>query len=353
MTKSGKYSVIHFLFSVFCFLLIILLVGCGGDEDTGPSELALKLTQEAATAAVETEAPSEEEITPPEPVEADNSISSPTQEPVSEPVEEEPVDEAPVEEKPVEESGEQAESTPEPTPQEGVVTATLDPALEEAFATATARAVEIQQTVDAATVAEAAQEAAEDAALAPIRDELRALGVDPDQGQLGFTHPPISLQSVEFESYAFDNKNALTVAQDFVMAADITWESRFAESGCGFVVRSNGDENALDQYIIGLTRGAQGHVLFAEQKQGDVELKDVTDIYANGIDPRFEWQSGTTNRLAVIGRGQQFDIFSNGTYLGTITAGAGYEEGFVAFFAVNRSGGVMCDFNNAYLWKLN
>ena len=234
-----------------------------------------------------------------------------------------------------------------------MATDTPDPALEEAFATATARAVEIQQTVDAAAAAEEAQKAAEDAALAPIRDEIRALGVDPDQGQLGFTHPPISLESVEFESYSFDNKNALTVAQDFVMAADITWESRFAESGCGFVVRSNGDENALDQYIIGLTRGAQGHVLFAEQKQGNVKLKDVTDIYANGVDPRFEWQSGTTNRLVVIGRDQQFDIFSNGTYLGTINGGAGYEEGFVAFFAVNRSGGVKCDYNNAYLWKLN
>jgi len=343
MTKSGKYSLLRFLFSVFCFLLIVLLAGCGGDEDTGPSELALKLTQEAAPVTVETEAPAEEKIITPEPTVADNSTSSPTQEPVSEPVEEEPVAE----------SIEQAEATPEPAPQEDAATATVDPVLEEAFVTATARAVEIQQTVDAAAVAEAAQEAAEDAALVPIRDELRALGIDPDQGQLGFTHPPISLQSVEFESYAFDNKNALTVAQDFVMAADITWESRFAESGCGFVVRSNGDENALDQYIIGLTRGAQGHVLFAEQKRGDVELKDVTDIYANGIDPRFEWQSGTTNRLAVIGRGQQFDIFSNGTYLGTITAGAGYEEGFVAFFAVNRSGGVKCDFNNAYLWKLN
>jgi len=343
MTKSGKYSLLRFLFSVFCFLLIVLLAGCGGDEDTGPSELALKLTQEAAPVTVETEAPAEEKIITPEPTVADNSTSSPTQEPVTEPVEKEPVAE----------SIEQAEATPEPAPQEDAATATVDPVLEEAFVTATARAVEIQQTVDAAAVAEAAQEAAEDAALVPIRDELRALGIDPDQGQLGFTHPPISLQSVEFESYAFDNKNALTVAQDFVMAADITWESRFAESGCGFVVRSNGDENALDQYIIGLTRGAQGHVLFAEQKRGDVELKDVTDIYANGIDPRFEWQSGTTNRLAVIGRGQQFDIFSNGTYLGTINAGAGYEEGFVAFFAVNRSGGVKCDFNNAYLWKLN
>jgi hypothetical protein len=189
--------------------------------------------------------------------------------------------------------------------------------------------------------------------MAPILEELASLGVDPNQGELAFVHPPISLEVTDFESTDFANRFAFTVAQDFVMAADVTWDSQFAESGCGYVVRSDGEEEAPNQYIIGMTRGAEGHVLFAEQVAGEVDLSDVTDIYANGIDPAFEWQSGTTNRIVVVGRGQEFTIFSNGTRLGTITGKAGFEEGFVAFIAVNRSGGIKCDYNNAWLWKIN
>lgn len=327
MSVSGRWR-----FSIFCILLIVALAACGGgEEESGPSELALKLTQEAVAVPAEEEAAPAEEEAEPAPA-AEEATPAPVEEEAPAPVE---------------------EATPLPEEAAEDVPPTANPELEAAAAAATEAAEAIQLTVEAAQLAEQAADDAVAAEEAPIRAELVALGVDPEQGELGFTHPPISLESVEFESYSFDNQNALTVARDFVIAADITWNSRFAESGCGFVVRSNGDENALDQYIIGLTRGAQGHVLFAEQKKGDVKTKDITDIYANGIDPFFGWQSGDTNRVAVVGRGEQFDIYSNGTYLGTVTGGAGFEEGFVAFFAVNRSGGITCDFNNAYLWKIN
>jgi hypothetical protein len=178
-------------------------------------------------------------------------------------------------------------------------------------------------------------------------------GVDPNQGNLGFTHPPITIEENDFEDVDWQNQNLLTVARDFVLAADVTWNSAFAESGCGFAVRSDGDEENPSQYLLGMTRGAQGHVLFAEQVTGEVDLNRVTDIYANGIDPQFEWQNDTTNRIAIVGRGQEFTIYSNGTRLGTITGQAGFEEGFVAFFALNRSGGIRCDFDNAWLWRMN
>ncbi|MFN2106592.1 MAG: hypothetical protein ACK2UJ_17075, partial [Candidatus Promineifilaceae bacterium] len=60
-----------------------------------------------------------------------------------------------------------------------------------------------------------------------------------------------------------------------------------------------------------------------------------------------------TNRLLVVGRGQEFTIYSNGTRLRTVHGKAGFDEGFVAFVAINKSGGIRCDFNNAWLWKLN
>ena len=218
---------------------------------------------------------------------------------------------------------------------------------------ATEAADALRLTAEAEQAAVAAANAERAGLLEPIRAEVASYGVDPNQGKLGFTHPPISIEVTDFEDAAYRNQNLYTVARDFVLAADVTWNSAYAESGCGFVVRNDGEEEDPNQYIIGLTRGAEGHLLFAEQVEGEVDLNLVTDIYANGIDPKFQWQNDTTNRIAVVGRGQEFTFYSNGTRLGTVTGRAGFEEGFVAFIAVNRSGGIRCDFNNAWLWRMN
>jgi len=290
---------------------VIFLTSCGGGE--GPGEEAGKI----ATSVAETVAASGQ---PPVADPADDATAAP-----------------PAPEEPVPDGGDEAPTVEEPV---------IDIAATEAA----------QQLADVAAT-EAAAATAADAELAatlePIRAEVATYGVDPSGGNLGFTHPPVSIEENDFEDVDWKNQNILTVARDFVLAADVTWNSAFAESGCGFAVRSDGDEENPSQYLVGLTRGAQGHVLFAEQVTGDVDLNLVTDIYANGIDPQFEWQNDTTNRLAIVGRGQEFTIYSNGTRLGTITGTAGFEEGFVAFFALNRSGGIRCDFDNAWLWRMN
>jgi len=294
--------------------LAIFLAGCGGgDQAQGQiSELELKLTQEAGEAGRPVEEPAAEEA---------GGESQPAQA-----------------EEPTQAEEQAAEAVIEP------------PAVD---AAATEAAANLAEVAAAEAAAAAAAEAEKADLLEPIKAEVATYGVDPNQGNLGFTHPAISIEENDFEDVDWKNQNLLTVARDFVLAADVTWNSAFAESGCGFAVRSDGDEENPSQYLIGLTRGAQGHVLFAEQVTGDVDLNLVTDIYANGIDPQFEWQNDTTNRIAIVGRGQDFTIYSNGTRLGTITGQAGFEEGFVAFFALNRSGGVRCDFDNAWLWRMN
>lgn len=292
--------------------LLISLSACGGGEEQAPgaaNELIMKMTVEAGVKAqLSVEAPSAEATLPPPP--------------------------------------------PEGSPAEPVVDAGQGeaPAVDVA---AQETAVKLQEIANAEAAAAAATEAALAATIEPIRAEVASYGVDPAQGSLGFTHPPVTIEESDFEDFSWANQNLLTIARDFVFAADVTWSSAFAESGCGFAVRNDGNEENTNQYLIGLTRGAQGHVLFAEQVQGEVDLNKVTDIYANGIDPQFEWQNNTTNRIAIVGRGQEFTLYSNGTRLGTVTGQAGFEEGFVAFFALNRSGGVRCEFDNAWLWRMN
>lgn len=194
-----------------------------------------------------------------------------------------------------------------------------------------------------------AARAATATAIAPILAELPAYGVDPSHGEVGWIHPPVTLDIEGFEQFAYANQFLATVATDFVVAADITWNTRFGTSGCGVVLRSDGNEDALNQYLVIATRGANGHVIFMLMQAGEVVEYD--DLYARGLDPKFTSANDTTNRLAVVGRGTTFSIYTNGTLLGHVEDDH-YDRGFVALVALNQSGTTTCQFANTWLWRI-
>jgi len=189
-------------------------------------------------------------------------------------------------------------------------------AVETAQAEATARS----QEMDAALATQSAlgdeARAATATAFAPFVASLPRYGVDPEQGRPGWIHPPVTLEVDGYMSYDYVNNFLATVAQDFVVSSDITWNTQYGTSGCGFVLRSDGNKNALNQYMVISTRGASGHVLFVTMSNGKVV--GGRDIYAYGIDPNFNWENNATNRLTVVGRGDEFTIYSNDTLIGTI-----------------------------------
>lgn len=284
----------------------------------------------------------------------------------------------------------------------------------EAQAEATAQAEETQPTAAQAMATAQPAQATEPAvetgptqtALAPIRGELSLYGLDPNLGQLGWIHPPLTLEVDEYRGSKFDTAFPLTVASDFVMASDITWDTEYGGSGCAFVFRSDGNKEQPSQYIVAASRISNGRVFFAVMSQG--ELVVARDFYANGIDPKFDASNGATNHLAVVGQGSTFTIYSNGTRLGEVdpndplpplalpdpplrpllmadpAVAAAYRQslaeyqrlvnrlkeeynqrlrlwekmdkdfdrGFVALGVVAESGRTQCEFTNAWLWIL-
>jgi hypothetical protein len=241
----------------------------------------------------------------------------------------------------------------------------------------------------------------------PIRAELPKYGVDPNQGELAWIHPPEVLELEGYQQFDYANQFLGTVAKDFVVSADITWNTDFGTSGCGFVLRSDGDQEAPNQYMSLATRGSSGHVIFATVLDGDI----VTgrDIYAYGLDPNFDWRNDTTNRLTIVGQGNEFFVYTNDTLIGEIDPSAPppqpyippppvepadlsdavamekfqkekqeydevvkqiradhsarvssfepeetiFEKGFIAFVAASESGTTTCKFDNAWLWLIN
>jgi len=276
--------------------------------------------------------------------------------------------------------------------------------------TAQAQATAYSQALDATQAAQSALNdealAATATAFAPFIAELPKYGVDPAAGRPGWIHPSVTLEVDGYMSYDYVNNFLATVAQDFVVSSDITWSTRYGTSGCGFVVRSDGNKDALNQYMVIVTRGASGHVLFATMSNGDIV--SGKDIYAYGRDPNFNWGNNVTNRLTVVGRGNTFSIYSNDTLIGEVDpttpislpaippvpkkpanvgdAGAMnlynqqvaeqqavatqitadyrarqrdaanadkiFERGFVAMVVLSESGRSVCAFDNTWLWLI-
>ncbi len=158
------------------------------------------------------------------------------------------------------------------------------------------------------------------AAFAPILAELPKYDVDPLAGRPGWVHPPVTLEVEGFMNYDYVNHFITTLAQDFVISADITWDAIGSESSCGFVMRSDGNDDAMDTYLATISRVASGHFLFLTVAKGEVVTGQ--DIYAQDLDPAFDWQNKATNRLTVVGRGNHFWIYTNGTLIGDVDPSA-------------------------------
>jgi len=274
--------------------------------------------------------------------------------------------------------------------------------IETAQAQATAQAQDIAATQGALEAVSAEDQAATATAVAPILGQLPKYDVDPTKGRVAWIHPPVSLEVEGFMNYDYVNYFISNVAHDFVISADIKWDAIGSESSCGFVMRSNGNKEVMDTYLATISRVASGHFIFLTVAKGEVVTGQ--DIYADGRDPAFNWQNQATNNLTVVGRGNHFWIYTNGTLIGDVdpsappelvlppepkqTAGMSdaefllkqadftkevtlvkteynrrlkalrdadttFDSGFMAMVALSRAGAkATCQFDNAWLWLI-
>jgi len=69
-----------------------------------------------------------------------------------------------------------------------------------------------------------------------------------------------------------------------------------------------------------ITRVASGHFLFSTMSKG--KIVTGRDIYAYSHDKNFQWLNDTTNRLTLVGRGNHFWVYTNGTLIGEVDPSA-------------------------------
>lgn len=282
--------------------------------------------------------------------------------------------------------------------------------MEQSQATAESAATAQSQVLVTQTAESIVQEQLQQATAtiaAPVMAELPQYGLEPTSGQLGWLHDPLQLQLSGYHEFKYGNDHMNVTAADFVLASDIYWDTQFGGSGCGFMFRSNGDQNNPDQYMVLATRFASGHIVFLALKDG--EIANFRDFYPRTDDKSFSIDNGTTNRLAVVARGNMIEIYTNGVKIGTVDTTqapkrpmlptapkppddlkdvpalqryqklkleydevvgtinsnfqkamknyqdgqAIYTDGFLGMVALSESGQTICNFEDAWLWLLN
>ncbi len=282
-----------------------------------------------------------------------------------------------------------------------------DNTLATAQAGATEQAQELVGTLEAVSASDTEAQQATAAAEAPVIGELKLYGIDPEKGHVAWIHPPKTLDVDGYMAFDYANDYPATIARDFVMSAEITWNTQYGSSGCGFMLRSNGDKNAPDQYMTLITRGGSGHLIFAIIDKGDPA--GGYDIFPREHDKSFDWHNDTTNRVAVMGDGGVFTFYTNGVWVGEVDLNQPppkpvmparpsppndqndnnamdqyrqqieeydklvgdmninyasllgrfedespiYEEGFVGLLIASESGHTVCHFDNAWLWMMD
>lgn len=303
-------------------------------------------------------------------------------------------------------------ATPTPTPLGGTPTPTLfvegpgsNIPREILNVTSTAISQDIAATQAAQELLSPEARAATAAAFSPVLSQLPIYGLDPNAGSPGWMHQPITITVDGYQAMDYLSDFPDIVAEDFAVSADITWNTEYGNAGCGFVLRSDGNREAFNQYVVMITRAANGHAVMLTMAGG--LIINIRSLFAFGTDPSFSWKNDVTNNLTVVARGQSFSIFSNGTLLGEINPSeppakpyippppqpptsndpaaqqaykkqkadydrqvakiweehyarlklikeynSVFERGFVAMTALAESGYATCQFRNAWLWLI-
>jgi hypothetical protein len=275
-------------------------------------------------------------------------------------------------------------------------------------ATAFAKATAYRQELTARALLNQSNWQATATASAPILQELPKYDVDPQQGWVAWQHTPLTLDLNGYQEYEFANDFPEITGKDFVLAADITWNTDYGSSGCGFVFRSDGDKEEPNQYMMMITRFAEGSLGYSALTDG--VLVNYKNYFPIAYDDSFSWQNDATNRLVLVAREKMLTFYTNGEKVGEIDilnpppdsvpqvrlptlpanataaqreqyqqqlnqysssyglmqgnlltaqqnfnqyAPAHFYDGFLSFLAFTQSGNTECKFDNAWLFTID
>jgi hypothetical protein len=200
-----------------------------------------------------------------------------------------------------------------------------------------------------ATAALVASQTAE-ALLADITKELERVGVSAGEGSLGWIMTePVTIKVDSYNTTLYSEFEPAFSAADYVLHADVTWESTGGWALCGVMMRSEADFEKGEQYRFQMIR-------LSGMPSWDIERWNYGEWVATAsnqiIDSKsMDQENGATNTVTIVAKEGVFSVHINDDKSKNVLDSK-VKEGNFAFMNWQDTGETTCTFTNAWVWVL-
>jgi len=200
-----------------------------------------------------------------------------------------------------------------------------------------------------ATAALVASQTAE-ALLADITKELERVGVSAGEGSLGWIMTePVTIKVDSYNTTLYSEFEPAFSAADYVLHADVTWESTGGWALCGVMMRSEADFDKGEQYRFQMIR-------LSGMPSWDIERWNYGEWVATAsnqiIDSKsMDQENGATNTVTIVAKEGVFSVHINDDKSKNVLDSK-VKEGNFAFMNWQDTGETTCTFTNAWVWVL-
>ncbi|HEY3344126.1 MAG TPA: hypothetical protein VGJ97_04320 [Anaerolineaceae bacterium] len=188
--------------------------------------------------------------------------------------------------------------------------------------------------------------------MAKVKPELDKVGVAPADGKLVWHNDEdIVLSATTYGEWNYQDLKEAGSLKNFVLHADIGWNSTSGLAGCGFVFRAaDGNIKTGAQYKLLLVRlqSAPGWLVdFFNFGKWLFSLNGNDDLSRAILD-----QPDSVNKVTLVARGQNLLTYINGEKMRQLESNK-QSDGAAAFMVDQESGTTTCTFSNGWVYALD
>lgn len=186
--------------------------------------------------------------------------------------------------------------------------------------------------------------------LADITKELERVGIPAGEGSLGWIMTePVTIKVDSYDTTLYSEFEPAFSAADYVIHADVTWESTGGWALCGIMMRSEADFEEGEQYRFQMIR-------LSGMPSWDIERWNYGQWEATAsnqiIDSKsMDQENGATNQVTIVAKEGVFSVFINDDKSKNVLDSK-LKEGKFAFMNWQDTGETTCTFTNAWVWVL-
>lgn len=202
-----------------------------------------------------------------------------------------------------------------------------------------------------ATATAAAQATSDMASIyAKIEPDLKKLGFSTSEGRLGFllNEPKaLTVKSYGGEDYFWTTDQPVA---DFVMQAEVQWNTSSGLSGCAILFRAQDDIKSGAHYWFPLMRLQNAPMYDIEYHKNGMWQETLT-FGRSQFSRAIHDSQDSTNVIALVAKGENITPYINGDQLRSLP-NSKLTEGLIGWGTFQESGTTTCTYQSGWIWIL-